>query len=313
MVDVSAWNQQAVTSARARARTGRRSRDASGPPAPRWISASCRSCWATTCAARTRLSWRTYVSFIGENKIRPGLFSLLVLTRSNPGIAQIELGTHLGVDKASIVALLDRLERAGLIERRRSTRDRRRQGIFLTEAGSSELEALMAPGAPARAPDGKPIHQGRARSVPGLPAAHACLRRARGRAWRIAAPQAANAPQPCGASRSLSAVVSGFMNQALSGVAAMTTPWAFERARRPPVPPRPRWSHASAARTRAGSAAANSRSTCALLVKAMASTLPACRFASSSSSPPRPGRRRSGRAPPRRPLRRLLAGNRSAA
>ena len=48
------------------------------------------------------------------------------------------------MDKASIVALLDRLERAGLIERRRSTRDRRRQGIFLTEAGSGELEALMA-------------------------------------------------------------------------------------------------------------------------------------------------------------------------
>jgi DNA-binding MarR family transcriptional regulator len=88
-------------------------------------------------------AWRTYVSFIGESKIRPGLFSLLILTRFNPGIAQIELGTHLGVDKASIVALLDRLERAGLIERRRSTRDRRRQGIFLTEAGSEELEALM--------------------------------------------------------------------------------------------------------------------------------------------------------------------------
>ncbi len=88
-------------------------------------------------------AWRTYVSFIGESKIRPGLFSLLILTRFNPGIAQIELGTHLGVDKASIVALLDRLERAGLIERRRSTRDRRRQGIFLTESGSSELETLM--------------------------------------------------------------------------------------------------------------------------------------------------------------------------
>jgi len=89
-------------------------------------------------------SWRTYVGFIGESKIRPGLFSLLILTRFNPGIAQIELGTHLGVDKASIVALLDQLERANLIERRRSTRDRRRQGIFLTEGGTAELEALMA-------------------------------------------------------------------------------------------------------------------------------------------------------------------------
>ena len=90
-----------------------------------------------------QISWRTYVSFIGENKIRPGLFSLLCLVRANPGIAQIELGTHLGVDKASIVALLDRLERAGLVERKRCTRDRRRQGICLTEAGTAELEGLM--------------------------------------------------------------------------------------------------------------------------------------------------------------------------
>lgn len=88
-------------------------------------------------------SWRTYVSFIGEHKIRPGLFSLLCLVRFNAGIAQIEIGTHLGVDKASIVALLDRLERAGLIERRRSVRDRRRQGISLTDAGMKEFDSLM--------------------------------------------------------------------------------------------------------------------------------------------------------------------------
>lgn len=90
-----------------------------------------------------QVSWRTYVGVIGENNIRPGLFSLLVLVKANPGIAQIELGTHLGVDKASIVALLDRLERVGLIERRRSTRDRRRQGISLTVAGIAALERLM--------------------------------------------------------------------------------------------------------------------------------------------------------------------------
>jgi DNA-binding MarR family transcriptional regulator len=92
----------------------------------------------------SQVSWRTYVSSIGENKLRPGLFSLLCLVRANTGIAQIELGTHLGVDKASIVALLDRLERAGLIERRRCTRDRRRQGIFLTDAGSAELDSLLS-------------------------------------------------------------------------------------------------------------------------------------------------------------------------
>jgi len=90
-----------------------------------------------------QVSWRTYVRVIGKDKIRPGLFSLMCLVRSNPSISQIELGTHLGVDKTSIVALLDRLERAGLIQRKRSTRDRRRQGICLTEAGGREFEALV--------------------------------------------------------------------------------------------------------------------------------------------------------------------------
>jgi DNA-binding MarR family transcriptional regulator len=89
-----------------------------------------------------QMSWRVYVSTIGENKLRPGLYSMLMLVRANPGIAQIELGTHLGVDKASVVALLDRLEHSGFIERRRSTRDRRRQGIFLTSVGAAELESL---------------------------------------------------------------------------------------------------------------------------------------------------------------------------
>ena len=88
-------------------------------------------------------SWRQYVAIIGENNIRPGLFSLLVLVGSNPGIAQIELGTHLGIDKASIVALLDRLEKDGMLDRRRSTRDRRRQGIYLTEQGAEALESLI--------------------------------------------------------------------------------------------------------------------------------------------------------------------------
>lgn len=89
-------------------------------------------------------SWRQYVAVIGERDIRPGLFSLLVLVGANPGIAQIELGTHLGIDKASIVALLDRLEKAGMLTRRRSTLDRRRQGIHLTDRGAEALDSLVA-------------------------------------------------------------------------------------------------------------------------------------------------------------------------
>jgi DNA-binding MarR family transcriptional regulator len=89
-------------------------------------------------------AWRQYVAVIGENNIRPGLFSLLVLVGANPGIAQIELGTHLGIDKASVVALLDRLEKVGLLERLRCTRDRRRQGIYLTTRGGEALDSLLS-------------------------------------------------------------------------------------------------------------------------------------------------------------------------
>lgn len=87
--------------------------------------------------------WRSYASLIGENRMRPGLFSMLVLVRANPGISQIDLGRQLGVDKASIVALLDRLESSALLERRRSTRDRRCQGIHLTSAGQREINTLI--------------------------------------------------------------------------------------------------------------------------------------------------------------------------
>jgi DNA-binding MarR family transcriptional regulator len=88
-------------------------------------------------------AWRQYVAVIGDKDIKPGLVSLLVLVGVNPGIAQIELGTHLGIDKASIVALLDRLEKCGMLERLRSTRDRRRQGIYLTARGSQALQTLL--------------------------------------------------------------------------------------------------------------------------------------------------------------------------
>ncbi|MEO7773528.1 MAG: MarR family transcriptional regulator, partial [Steroidobacteraceae bacterium] len=61
---------------------------------------------------------------VSKGEVRPGLFSVLVLASGNPGVAQIQLARQLAIDKASVVALIDRLERAGLIARRRSTVDR---------------------------------------------------------------------------------------------------------------------------------------------------------------------------------------------
>ena len=86
--------------------------------------------------------WRDFGASVAEGEIRPGLFSMMLLIGANPGIAQIDLANQLGVDKASIVALVDRLETAGWVQRKRSTEDRRRQEIFTTPAGVKKLAQL---------------------------------------------------------------------------------------------------------------------------------------------------------------------------
>ncbi len=86
--------------------------------------------------------WRDFQRSVSNGDLRPGLFSLLVLASHNPGVAQIQLARQLAIDKASVVALIDRLERVGLITRRRSPVDRRRQGIYLTAEGNKRLRAL---------------------------------------------------------------------------------------------------------------------------------------------------------------------------
>ena len=66
----------------------------------------------------------------------------MLLARANPGIAQIEIANQLGIDKASVVSLVDRMEGAGWVTRKRSTDDRRRQGLFLTADGIKACRSL---------------------------------------------------------------------------------------------------------------------------------------------------------------------------
>ncbi len=86
--------------------------------------------------------WRDFNRQFSDGDVRPGVFSAMLLANANPGIAQIDIANQLGIDKASVVTLIDRLEHSGWVERRRSTEDRRRQGIFLTPAGAKACRAL---------------------------------------------------------------------------------------------------------------------------------------------------------------------------
>lgn len=55
--------------------------------------------------------------------------------------SQRGLGDALRLDRSSMVAVVDELERQGLVERRRPPRDRRAYALHLTDAGQHRLDA----------------------------------------------------------------------------------------------------------------------------------------------------------------------------
>lgn len=68
---------------------------------------------------------------------------LAVLAAGRP-LSQLEAARRLGVDRTTMVALVDALEGKGLVERRRSEEDRRRNVVSLTRRGErvrAEAEA----------------------------------------------------------------------------------------------------------------------------------------------------------------------------
>jgi len=74
--------------------------------------------------------------------IRPGQFGVLILIDANPGLNQSELGEAMGVDRSTVVAVIDRLEDRGLVARQPAPNDRRSYALELTAAGRSLLARL---------------------------------------------------------------------------------------------------------------------------------------------------------------------------
>ncbi|HTE62663.1 MAG TPA: MarR family winged helix-turn-helix transcriptional regulator [Solirubrobacteraceae bacterium] len=82
---------------------------------------------------------RRFVAALGELGLRPRELRTLVLVDRHPGLSQRELARRLDVDPGNLVALLDGLDRAGLLTRRRDEADRRRRTLRLTAGGARLL------------------------------------------------------------------------------------------------------------------------------------------------------------------------------
>jgi len=70
--------------------------------------------------------------------------TLLWLVKQSPGLSLAELAAEEGISPPALSGHVDRLERAGLIERVRSSEDRRRVGLRLTEEGARLLKRVRA-------------------------------------------------------------------------------------------------------------------------------------------------------------------------
>jgi DNA-binding MarR family transcriptional regulator len=72
--------------------------------------------------------------------LTPALFALLNVIGAREGAIQQELGSAMGIDPSTMVALIDQLEGAGLAKRRPSARDRRAREVTITPKGRRVLE-----------------------------------------------------------------------------------------------------------------------------------------------------------------------------
>lgn len=77
-----------------------------------------------------------------ELGVTPSEAGVIRIVARDPGISQRELADKLGAVQSRIVALVDRLEKAGYVSRTRSITDRRMQQLALTETGHTLLTGL---------------------------------------------------------------------------------------------------------------------------------------------------------------------------
>ena len=74
-----------------------------------------------------------------ELDITPAIFGVLEVLHHNKGLTQTRLANAIGLDRSSLVPLLDKLQNRNLVSREASVKDRRSNHLFLTPEGRQLL------------------------------------------------------------------------------------------------------------------------------------------------------------------------------
>jgi DNA-binding MarR family transcriptional regulator len=90
--------------------------------------------------------FQDFIRTLAPVDIRPAQYSVLVVIAANPGLSQSDLADRLGIERARLVRVLDKLERRGLTQRLASPTDRRSHALRLTREGQKILKraAMLA-------------------------------------------------------------------------------------------------------------------------------------------------------------------------
>ena len=96
----------------------------------------------------TSRSWRQAVDrrlkYLGVSQA--SWMTIAITAKARSPLSQSELADRLGVEGATMVAMIDRLVKAGLVLREASTTDRRVKRVVLTPAGLKVYEKVKAEG-----------------------------------------------------------------------------------------------------------------------------------------------------------------------
>jgi DNA-binding MarR family transcriptional regulator len=82
--------------------------------------------------------FRDFARSLADFSLSPGRVGILVLIEANPGISQSRLAEAVGLDRSTMVPVIDGFEQLGVVQRR-AGKDRRTNGLWLTREGARGL------------------------------------------------------------------------------------------------------------------------------------------------------------------------------
>lgn len=87
--------------------------------------------------------FQNFQAAVAPHDVTPGQFGVLVMIMENEGLSQSDLGSAVGIDRSTMVAVIDRLESRGLVIRAPSPNDRRSYALRLSEKGDELMRDLI--------------------------------------------------------------------------------------------------------------------------------------------------------------------------